>query len=175
MLSAQLAETDDPFDPFAGPGQRRAARAPRLPSLRAWRRGRAIRAAACPGLRSPLRGRESARGAFGIQAIRARFSWATRSACSENREQHDPARLDHARRSSGVILPRSTMPSSRASVLLIRKSCGRPILSFSLFFKRMPRTSRMATASANGLSGLDCQWGPRAHRLPSGRPGRSSG
>ena len=33
-----------------------------------------------------------------------------------------------------MILPRATMPSSKARVLLIRKSCGRPILSFSLFF-----------------------------------------
>ena len=37
-------------------------------------------------------------------------------------------------RSSGVIEPRSTMPSSVASVLLMRKSCGPPIFSFSLFF-----------------------------------------
>ena len=44
-------------------------------------------------------------------------------------------------------------------MLLMTKSWGRPILSLSLFFKRMPRTSRMVTASANGLSGFDCQRG----------------
>ena len=62
--------------------------------------------------------------------------------------------------SSGVILPRVTMPSSEARVLLIRKSCGRPILSRSLFFDEdVSRTSRIVTASANGLSGIDCQCG----------------
>ena len=36
-------------------------------------------------------------------------------------------------RSSGVIEPRSTIPSSVASVLLIKKSCGVPIFSGSRF------------------------------------------
>ena len=79
-------------------------------------------------------------------------------------------------RSSGVIEPRATMPSSVASVLLMRKSCGAPILSFSLFL-----TSRAQdVADGHGLGKriirvlLPARNGRRS-RPPWRRPDGSSG
>ncbi len=51
------------------------------------------------------------------------------------------------------------MPSSVPSVFLITKSGIGAILSRSLFLDKICKTSRIVTASANGLSGSDCHRG----------------
>ena len=62
-------------------------------------------------------------------------------------------------RSSGEIVPRATIPSSVPSVFLITKSGIGAILRVSLFLEKICKTSRIVTASENGLSGSDCQRG----------------